>query len=389
MNHPCKFEIGEVINNCKIISSLGSKTFPNGQTFLMVKVVNLINGREREVKLSELKRGKVSLMTPLETKLLKGIPISAGHKRKEIPNTKNAKYTFQDVLNKCDKLGMVFLHPVVSNDKIYQSKEKGFWHIKCFCGRVFSPQLFNFVRNKMTSGCSRHRNNSYQLLLESAEKANCILIEKDYFGLEYGYSVKCKKCNTIRPVMGHNLIYRNSLCSLCLDHKRKDGLEHLAKIGSKEHLIRVSKTYKGSTETYTWSCSDCWYEFNRRLDSIVNGAGCPRCRSQRSKAEIELYEFVKSLYPNVAHSTTGLLNNELFELDLYIASLQKAIEFDGEYYHSDFRACERDGRKDIDCENKGISLMRIGYNSWTENKELAKNQVKEFLTNSSIKYWII
>lgn len=100
-----------------------------------------------------------------------------------------------------------------------------------------------------------------------------------------------------------------------------------------------------------------------------------------SKGSEELLELVKEVFP---HQKIELEYNiaergALF-LDIYIPALKVAFEFDGEQH---FRFCEhfhdtrenfiaakkRDVKKDIRCDELGITLIRVAYNE-TMSKEL-------------------
>jgi Zn finger protein HypA/HybF involved in hydrogenase expression len=72
-----------------------------------------------------------------------------------------------------------------------------------------------------------------------------------------------------------------------------------------------------------------WQSPNNHLSS---GHGCPKCTSTRSKAEEEIYEFIKDKYPDLE----VLQNHKIgrMELDIYIPELKFAIEYNGVYWHS-------------------------------------------------------
>ena len=90
-----------------------------------------------------------------------------------------------------------------------------------------------------------------------------------------------------------------------------------------------------------WFCTkDPTHKWTADISSRTckNKNGCPHCaRAQgRSKAEIEIYEHVRRIYPDAISSDREELKR--YELDVYIPSLKKAIEYDGTYWHSIPRA---------------------------------------------------
>jgi hypothetical protein len=113
------------------------------------------------------------------------------------------------------------------------------------------------------------------------------------------------------------------------------------------------------------------------------GYGCGGCPNRSSKKEIELREFVRGHYPEVSDGpVTGLLPNKRFELDIWVPSLRKAIEFDGEYYHALPENRRRDLLKDSECREVGIHLLRVQSLDYIKNTETVQQRVLDFLRDT-------
>jgi hypothetical protein len=75
--------------------------------------------------------------------------------------------------------------------------------------------------------------------------------------------------------------------------------------------------------------------------------------------------------------------NTPLELDIYLPSLSKAIECNGDYWHSS------EDRKKIDiikkqlCYNLGIDLFVLMYSEWDENRSKCKELLIQFLYNNN------
>jgi len=111
------------------------------------------------------------------------------------------------------------------------------------------------------------------------------------------------------------------------------------------------------------------------------GMGCGGCVDP-SRKEIELRQFVKELYPDTPETPIKkLLPSKRLELDIWVPSLRKAIEFDGEYHHGLPGAAERDARKDAECVQVGIKLLRVKYKDYVKNTEAVRQRVLEFLAS--------
>jgi very-short-patch-repair endonuclease len=90
------------------------------------------------------------------------------------------------------------------------------------------------------------------------------------------------------------------------------------------------------------------------------------------------------LFPDTIQSKRGLLLSKRLELDIYVSSLRKAIEFDGWYHHKSDQAIERgtpgrDARKDQQCIKVGITLLRVDEREFKMNPNLVYSKIREFL----------
>lgn len=79
--------------------------------------------------------------------------------------------------------------------------------------------------------------------------------------------------------------------------------------------------------------------------------------SNRSKGEIELYEYIQSLYIDAVANDINIIKP--LELDIYIPSLKIGIEYDGDFWHSIPKMKKRDVLKNNICKKKGIKLIRV------------------------------
>lgn len=72
------------------------------------------------------------------------------------------------------------------------------------------------------------------------------------------------------------------------------------------------------------------------------------------------------------------------ELDIFIPSLKRAIELDGDYWHSSPERKKTDKRKNKECADAGIKLLRLPYMAtWhRKNRLIGETLIKEFLTDS-------
>ncbi len=109
-----------------------------------------------------------------------------------------------------------------------------------------------------------------------------------------------------------------------------------------------------------------------------------------SKGSEKLLEIVRELYPNqrieLEHNVAS--KGALF-LDIYLPRLKIAFEFDGiqhfeynEHFHGNkenfLKARRRDNEKDEQCEQQGITLIRVAYNEQM-SKELVLGKLEKMV----------
>jgi len=140
--------------------------------------------------------------------------------------------------------------------------------------------------------------------------------------------------------------------------------------------------YVNSQTHSLWECK-CGYKWFANSGVMINQeTWCPVCSNKQSKKEIELRNFVRQYFPDTPDKPVKkLLPNKLFELDIWVPSLRKAIEFDGEYRHNQPESVERDARKDAECQQVGIQLLRVKYRDYVKNTDAVQQRVLEFLAS--------
>ena len=92
--------------------------------------------------------------------------------------------------------------------------------------------------------------------------------------------------------------------------------------------------------------------------------------------------YVKSIYngPVIPNDRTQIVNpstgNNL-ELDIWLPDLNKAIEYNGEHWHTEKNVKFRDNQKQIQCKEKGINLLVVKEHEWLKNKNWT--MINEFI----------
>ena len=115
----------------------------------------------------------------------------------------------------------------------------------------------------------------------------------------------------------------------------------------------------GSSRVVSWVCSKCGYKWSTRLNARTRNnrpTGCKKCakRNNTSFPEQAVYYYIHKYFPDAINGDRKILKE--LELDIYIPSINVAIEYDGKKWHS---LLKRDIHKDNLCKDKGILLYRI------------------------------
>ena len=180
----------------------------------------------------------------------------------------------------------------------------------------------------------------------------------------------------IKPILHIN---RKFGCPKCKSNKKLD---------LSIFIERSNESHKDCKETYDYSkveyqnistkvciiCSEHG-EFYQTPWKHMVGHRCPKCSSIYSKNELELYDYIKQIYPKeIIHHHK--LNNRT-EIDVFIPELNIGFEYNGTYWHCDKN---RDKNYHYDkvtaAQNEGIRLIHIWDYEWINNHEHIKSYIK-------------
>ena len=152
----------------------------------------------------------------------------------------------------------------------------------------------------------------------------------------------------------------------------------------REHFYgKNSLVYK-----YRWQCKECGEIFESAFVNTSQFPVCPKCHpkfTNFSKMEKFLVDFIKMIYKGEIMENTRSIIPPL-ELDIYIPELKLAIEFNGDYWHSEEAGTDKNYHlnKTKLCEEKGIHLIHIFEHDWLTKQVQILNRVQSlFLINTN------
>jgi hypothetical protein len=103
-----------------------------------------------------------------------------------------------------------------------------------------------------------------------------------------------------------------------------------------------------------------------------------------SIGEKEIFEFIKHFYPDTLNNTKKIISP--LELDIYIPSLNFAVEYCGLYWHSEeYKDKKAHYDKMKMCNEKGIRLITIFEDEWLERQDQVKNFLLSSINKNSIR----
>ena len=235
-------------------------------------------------------------------------------------------------------------------------------------------------QGKWCPHCAGLAPHSLQWLQELAAKGGGKCLSTEYKNNATKYLWECKEGH--RWKITANSIQQGKWCPHCAGVAPKN-LQWLQELAAQKGGRCLSTEYGGSMVKYIWGCSK-GHQWRAAARNIQQGQWCPHCSHRISRPEVQLLEFVKQFYPD-AQKSRGLLKNKQFELDIYLPSFRKAIEFDGERWHHSELAIQkgqpqRDQRKNQQCSEAGIQLFRIRERDYLVDPEAVKQQILDFLS---------
>ena len=200
----------------------------------------------------------------------------------------------------------------------------------------------------------------------------------DYINKDSKVKINCFKHGIFEQNANNHL--RGSNCPVCTNRceiTTEDFIEKAIKIhGNKYNYDKVE--YKKATSKVRIKCAKHGI-FLQQPNNHLTGHNCPKCDKKISKPELEVQNFIRKLGITISTNKRNLISP--LELDIFIPSLNKAIEFNGLYYHYSKRyfVPGKHSNKSNLCREKGIKLLHIREDLWKKDKEKMKQVIIKFL----------
>jgi hypothetical protein len=285
------------------------------------------------------------------------------------------KLTYDYVKDFIEKEGYQLLSKIYKNTN---SKIK----VKCPYDHVYEVTFGNFKIGRRCPGCFNNKQtHSYKHVKDFIEKEGYQLLSKTYKNANSKIKIKCPYDHVYEVTFGN--FYRGQRCAKCNGGIRLT-YDYVKAFIEKEGYQLLSDTYKNARSKLKIKCSHN-HVYETIFDVFQRGCRCPICnfKNRSSKAEIEIQNYIEALgYDIIRNDRTQILNpltGYNLELDIWIPSLNKAIEYNGDYWHSLYKIKKYDKIKKEQCKKKGINLFIIKEYNWNNNKLLEFQKIKNWL----------
>lgn len=195
----------------------------------------------------------------------------------------------------------------------------------------------------------------------------------------------CSSCGHSWGTMVRNRTRHGHGCPRCSGRVCTPGLDDFATkhpelverfLGFEDEnpVVPLSEVKFRSHRLARWSCEQGHASVKSFSDMSAN-AGCASCAT--SMGELEVREFIQGLLGNdvpLIFNDRKLLRPK--EVDVYAPSLGIALEFNGDYWHSDSMLLERNGvdaatyhgEKLRLCEERGVKLLFLWESQWRSDR---------------------
>lgn len=143
---------------------------------------------------------------------------------------------------------------------------------------------------------------------------------------------------------------------------------------------------------YSFRCKKCGTEF----EDYIHSTHIPRCtncyprKKYTSIAQYEIYNLIKEIIPEEEIELNNRTVLEQKELDILIPSRNLAIEYNGNFWHSEVqggKTKEYHLEKTVECSKKGIHLLQIFEDEWLYNRHIVESKIRHILGASKEKVY--
>jgi len=196
------------------------------------------------------------------------------------------------------------------------------------------------------------------------------------YGVECIFPIRVKEIQQTKLEKYGNKNYNNS----------KKNINTRIINGTLDETLLIEEKFKELYSNYTVDeiCNITGFQKQRVMKYIKKYNIFPEYNYQRSQPEQELYNYIQTLIPNenIILNSRKIIKNK--ELDIYIPNFNLAIEYNGNFWHSDnliaynFNKNSHLTKTNL-CNEQNIKLIQFWSSEWTYKQEICKSIIKNSL----------
>ena len=255
--------------------------------------------------------------------------------------------------------------------------------VECNKGHRYKVNWNDFHNGNRCPVCAGNKKLTYDQVKEQIEKDGYKLLSKEYINANTKMEIRCDKNHIYSTTW--DIFKQGHRCPVCAGLKKYTYVQVKEQI-EKDGYKLLSKEYINNKTKLDIKCP-LGHNFKMNYSKFRYGQKCPVCwqENSQSKAEKEVQEFVKSLFEYetvICNDRTQILNHNTgyyLELDVYLPNLNKAIEYNGIFWHSKPEQKIKDKIKKDQCKEKGIDLLVIDEQLYIADKYKILDKIKDFV----------
>jgi hypothetical protein len=286
------------------------------------------------------------------------------------------KLTYEYVKSFIEKEGYVLL----SNEYIGNMCKL---RLKCKHDHLYEVSFSNFQQGKRCPVCSNNnRKLPFSNIKSFIEKEGFVLLTDNYLNsTKQILNIKCKNGHVFKR--SFNGFQQGYKCPICANDNKKLSYDYVKDFIEKDGYLLLSKEYIDCKKKLKIECTN-HHQFKMTFSNFKLGHRCPLCVRITSIDEKNIVDYVKNIYNGkvIENDRTLIINpitNRMLELDIYLPDLNKAIEYNGVYWHSKPNAIEKDNIKNEQCKQKGIDLLVVDEMFWKNDNIKCLENIRKFI----------
>jgi hypothetical protein len=231
--------------------------------------------------------------------------------------------------------------------------------------------------------CAGQGKPTIEFIISEFAKENYKLLTKEYKNCEQKLEYICP--NGHKHSISWDKWNQGRRCRYCSKYKKEYSIDCVKTSFEKEGYRLLSKEYLGAHAKLKYICPK-GHKHSINWHSWQQGHRCPYCINIISKGEIQIRNFIESLGTKVSSNDRKQIFNPFtnypLELDVFMPTLNKAVEYNGEHWHKNKDVKNRDLLKQQLCKSKNIKLLTIWDKEWFNENERCKNKIIKFVFNN-------